>query len=222
MRAITKHRPTPALVIAILALVTSLSGVGVAAARLPAQGVHASHAASSKPLTKTQIQKLIASYVKKHRASLRGPKGNTGKTGKTGKTGNTGNTGKQGPGAIAFSSSDTSTLTQPVTLGTYGLWTVTLDCAPNPPNATVTVTGPGTYTETIFFSSSEGGMAVGNVYPTQEIGSGATASIDDDAQQTVTEILQSGSTVMAMTFDMATSSNGTELCPVHGYALPLS
>jgi hypothetical protein len=93
-------RPTPAFVLAAIALFVSLGGTGYAARTLTAGPSHHAQSAAtkSKTLTAAQVDKLIGSYIAKHHLSLRGPAGPAGPAGGTGPTGGT---GPAGPGAAA-------------------------------------------------------------------------------------------------------------------------
>ena len=86
------RRPTPAFVLAAIALFVSLGGTGYAATTLTAgTSDHAQAAATkSKTLTKAQVNKLIGAYIANHQLSLRGPAGPAGPAGGAGPTGGTG------------------------------------------------------------------------------------------------------------------------------------
>ncbi len=88
MRAIKLRRPSPALVLAGIALFIVLGGTGYAA-------THSKKAA--KPVTKAQVNKLVASYVKSHQSQLTGPAGGPGAAG---------GVGPQGPGAFRLAASN--------------------------------------------------------------------------------------------------------------------
>src|SRR3954451_11319541 len=87
MKRLTPRRPSPAFVLAVVAVFASLGGTGYAPSK------------TTKPLTRKQINKLIASYVKAHRSALKGPAGAPGVQGVQGVAGATGNDGAAGPGA---------------------------------------------------------------------------------------------------------------------------
>src|SRR3954464_8023997 len=90
MKRLTSRRPSPAFVLAVVAVFASLGGTGYATSK------------TAKPLTKKQINKLIASYVKAHRSALKGPAGapgGQGVQGVQGVAGASGNDGAAGPGA---------------------------------------------------------------------------------------------------------------------------
>ena len=93
--------PSPAMVVALIALIVALGGTGYAATRLPGSplatatkvGRHGKKP-SSKGLTRQRIEHLIASYVGSHRSELTGP---PGATGPAGTSGSAAKEGPQGP-----------------------------------------------------------------------------------------------------------------------------
>src|SRR5207248_1096653 len=92
MKLLRRFRPSPALVVACLALALSLGGAGYAASRLPANSVG----------TKQVINHSLLKVDFKPGQLTRGPRGPTGATGATGATGTTGATGPMGPAGIAL------------------------------------------------------------------------------------------------------------------------
>src|ERR1700743_1957893 len=163
MNRIKPGRPTPAFVIAVVALFVSLGGTGYAAKQITAGS---SKKKAAAPVTKAQVNKMIAAYFTKHRAELNGAQGPAGAGGKNGKAGDKGTqgdkgaqgdkgekgdqgirgekgeTGPQGPGAISLTTSLTEIGTHP--LATVGPWTMTLTCLASPSaNSTLTIKGPG-------------------------------------------------------------------------------
>jgi hypothetical protein len=83
-----KLLPSPAMVVAVIALLIALAGTGYAAT--------ASHRKSA-PVTKAQVKKLITAYVAGHRAMLTGATGASGPAGSVGAAGPTGPIGPSGP-----------------------------------------------------------------------------------------------------------------------------
>jgi hypothetical protein len=213
MRNLSQRRPMPAVVIASLALFVSLSGVGVAATRLPAVAGHAHAVTAHKPLTKGEVNKLIAAYVKAHRSSLRGAPG---------KQGEKGSRGPQGPGAISVFETRSATTIDPQALATIGPWTLTVTCIVG--IGEVSVTGPGTVTPAETSTSISGGAATTNVAGAEPIDSTTgyytTANSNDSVTQTL--FLHSGSSAAEFTYNLSPTNNGTEQCPVVGEIIPLS
>jgi len=223
-------RPSPALVLAAVALFAALGGTGYAASTIVAPAHTA--AKKAKPLTRSQVNKLVAAYVKAHRSSLRGvagpagaagatgPAGAPGKNGTNGTNGVDGHTGPQGPGAIRVAAEGTSATAGAQPLATVGPWTLTITCAPNAPNAVVKITGPGTIT----YSATTGDTGAAN--PTSltssAIGSGKSIGINDGKSIGVTGYLQSGQTLDRLDFQMSASNGGLfESCPLVGSAIPV-
>jgi hypothetical protein len=83
-----KLLPSPAMVVAVIALLTALAGTGYAAT--------ASHK-KSHPVTKAQVKKLIAGYLAGHQGAPTGGAGGSGPVGSTGPVGPTGPIGPSGP-----------------------------------------------------------------------------------------------------------------------------
>jgi hypothetical protein len=206
--SLNKLRSTPALAIAAAALLVSLSGTSVAATRLTNAGSHPASATGTKPLTKSQIERLIASYVTTHHKSLRGPKGHVGKR------------GKAGPGAIPIVASDTSALIGFKRVATFGAWSLMLGCS-GVSGATVDLTGPGTFATT---SSESKGDVAGEtvVQPATSIGGGFEDSLGGGSQLSVTGFLQSGSTLVQLQFNLAADGTAAlENCTIVGTAIPV-
>ena len=96
MKRFLRLRPSPAMVVAIVALVAATTGVA-AAAGIPGHAAKTTKAKKhATPLTKAQVNKLIASYVKRHRSSLVGPAGPAGAPGAAGAAGVAGAPGPKG------------------------------------------------------------------------------------------------------------------------------
>jgi hypothetical protein len=96
------RRPSPALVVAIAALVVALAGTGYAALKLPKNSVGSKqirkNAVTSK---KVKNRTLLASDFKAGQLPA-GPRGPQGVAGQNGQNGQDGKTGPQGPGAMPF------------------------------------------------------------------------------------------------------------------------
>jgi Collagen triple helix repeat (20 copies) len=112
--------PSPATVIALVALFVALGGTGYAATRI----VHsAAHKKSKAPSSGALIRKEVAKYFAAHKAQLVGPPGPAGlpgapgapgAEGKQGPKGETGQTGETGPAGAA---SQSAKLAGPVSTG---------------------------------------------------------------------------------------------------------
>jgi hypothetical protein len=194
---------------ASIAVFLVLGGTAYAAAR----STNAGQGKTSQPLTKKQVKKLIAKYVKTHRAQLRGP------AGAQGATGGQGDAGPAGPGAVRIAASGSSSNGAPVTAGTAGPWTMTLTCSGA--NATMKVIGPGTVGGTTSLAAG-GGEASSYIGGPGPIGSGANFVINTGGQMTQDLFLQSGSTLYELRTLMTASSG--ELftnCLLVGDAIPI-
>jgi Collagen triple helix repeat (20 copies) len=228
-------RPSPALLIALIALFVSLGGTGYAASQVTAGGSKAKPAA--KPVTKAQVNKLIAGYFTAHRAELEGAKGPAGAAGKngdagakgdkgekgekgergekgdTGDKGERGEVGPQGPGAISLVASAIGNET--ATVGTVGPWSITVTCNPSAPNSTVTIKGPGELSQSVTKNASTTATRVA-------IGSGQTLQVNNGEHLAESGFLTSGSTTYQLNLQMTTENPGLfQSCPVVGDAIPV-
>jgi hypothetical protein len=221
------RRPSPALVLSALALFIALGGTGYATSRLVVQ--HAPEAHATKSLSKAQINKLIASYVGKHKSQLRGvpgpqgaqgSQGPVGPKGADGVAGTNGKDGTPGPGPIRINSTIiSSSSNQPA--GTVGPWTITFSCAAGGP-ASMKITGPGDLSTTSWIASGNnpGTTYVGAFNP---IGSGATYAVAVGAQLSQEIWLQNGSSLYQLNTIMTANNGGLfENCELQGDAIPVT
>jgi len=207
MQGARPRRPTPAFVIACIALFAAMGGTGYAAQH------------TSKPLSKSQINKLIASYFKKHKSQFVGPRGATGPAGANGTNGTNGDRGPQGPGAIKLSLSTTSATAGAQAVGTAGPWSFTLTCPPGGP-AQFTVHGPGNVGGTTIIGGSPATSYVGGMGP---IGGGATSAVGTGGNMALNDQLQSGSSLDNLNVLISAGNGGLfETCNVVGEAIPVS
>ncbi len=218
-----KHgRPTPAFVIAVIALFVSLGGTGYAAKQITDAGAPKKPAAKS--LTKPQVNKLIAAYVTAHRAELKGAQGAAGKNGDAGAKGDKGDRGEkgekgdigpQGPGAISLVHTGSTAEPGNSTVATVGPWTVTLTCSTSAPNSTLKIKGPGE------LSSSSGLSGVAPTVADAATESGVSFEVNNGQHRAVTGFLTSGSTTYQVSFQMWAEAPLFEACPVVGDAIPV-
>src|SRR3954470_23527576 len=207
MKRLTPRRPSPAFVLAVVAVFASLGGTGYATSK------------TAKPLTKKQINKLIASYVKAHRSALKGPAGAPGGQGGQGVPGASGNDGAAGPGANRILASGISADATAQPAGSVGPWSFTLTC--NGGGATFTVHGPGTTGGTTSLASGNG-AATTYVGAEGAIGTGATSAVAPGAQMSQTLFLRSGSTIAEVKILMTAVDPGLfNTCDVIGDAIPV-
>lgn len=87
MRAILRHRPSPAMVVACIALTVALGGTSYAAIRLPANSVGTKQlkkgAVTKKKIAKKTVKALTGQRGPQGPQGLQGPKGDKGDTGPT-------------------------------------------------------------------------------------------------------------------------------------------
>jgi len=97
MRRIRNLRPSPAIVIAVIALFVAMGGSTYAAVNLPANSIGTKHLKNGA-VTALKVKKgsLLASNFKAGQLP-KGPQGDAGPTGPPGPKGDTGSTGPQGP-----------------------------------------------------------------------------------------------------------------------------
>ena len=99
MRHLLRHRPSPAMVVACVALAVALGGTSYAAINLPANSVGTKQIKNSAvTAAKVKNHSLLATDFKSGQLP-RGPQGATGPVGPPGPTGATGPAGAAGPGA---------------------------------------------------------------------------------------------------------------------------
>jgi hypothetical protein len=214
MHRIKSGRPSPAFVLAAIALFVSLGGTGYAASQMTAR--------KSKPLTKAQVNKQIATYFNAHRSELQGATGPAGKAGANGKAGSDGKDGKDGakgetgatgPGAIKFLLTGSSAVNGAQPLATVGPWTLTQTCAPGAPNATVTIKGPGNFART---TTTTGSIAQAS----GAIGAGVNITVNTGGTVSTIGFLESNATVYELKFQLSAENGGLfESCPVIGDAI---
>ena len=99
MRRFSLCQPSPSMAVALLALFCSLGGTGYAASSLvaPKATTEAAHKAkTAKPLSSSQVNKLIAAYFSSHLSQLQGRPGAVGSSGSGGSKGEAGGPGTKG------------------------------------------------------------------------------------------------------------------------------
>jgi hypothetical protein len=218
-------RPSPALVVAALALFLALVGSGVAAT--------SGHVAATRHkrkhttvLTPNAVNQLIASYLRHHH--FVGP---TGPKGATGGTGGTGATGPQGPGAKQIVASVAGLRTF-FSIGTVGPWNISLSCLFA--TADVNIQGPGSFAATITTGAATSGTTTSPQPATTAVRNGPmgasgftvnTGNTPSQNQQVATDVeLISGNTMeelhLQLTGNPTADNNGN--CSVTGSAIPVS
>jgi hypothetical protein len=231
-------RPSPALALALLALFISVGGSSYATTKLVAHSRASAREAASKkkktakPLTKAQVNKLIAIYATKHRAQFRGPVGAAGPRGNVGMDGapgglgaqgvkgDTGPMGPPGPGAFHVGTSASSLDPRPQPAGFIGPWALQLSCAAGGP-ATFDVQGPGNIGGTTHLATGTGD-AVTKVAGMSLVGGGVDYPVDDGDQMSAQLWLQNGALQYEVNV-LITAATGplSEDCEVIGDAIPV-
>jgi hypothetical protein len=232
-----RRRPSPAWIVAGLALFASMGGTGYAATQAETHHVAKHRTKTTKGVSPAQVNKLIAGYVRAHAKQMRGtagpagvigsagpagptgvagPKGDPGIPGQPGQPGQPGAPGAQGPGAVPITDTELGSESDP-SVATFGPWTVSFSCSVTPDAATVTVTGPGNYwrsdelgTGTIALNQNSGTLPV------------SLTVTNTAAQGSQTLMLQSGSVLDQVTLEQTASSGSLfENCGLVGDAIPV-
>jgi Collagen triple helix repeat (20 copies) len=231
-----RRRPSPAWIVAGLALFASMGGTGYAATRTEAHQVAKHKTKTTKGLSTAQVNKLIAGYVRAHAGQMRGaagpagvigsagpagptgvagPKGDPGIPGQPGQPGQPGAPGAQGPGAVPIADTELGSGSDP-SVATFGPWTVSFSCSVSPDSATVTVTGPGSYWRSDELGTSS--VALNQTSGTLPVSLTVTNAA---AQGSQTLMLQSGSVLEHVTLEQTASSGALfENCVLVGDAIP--
>jgi hypothetical protein len=197
---LVSRRPSPAFVLAGIALFVALGGTGYAASQLSRPVVAtAANTSKSKPLTKSEIEKLIKQYVAAHRRSLTGP----------------------APIPVVGTSVSTAPGSKPI--ATVGPWSLTLTCLGGnvSPSGELDISGPGTV-----LATTSAGETNGSANATYE-GAGAPGSVGLAAppgdQISELEFLHSGSTVYELKYNLRVVTSGPNVdCTVLGDAIEIS
>jgi hypothetical protein len=234
MRRLWSHRPSPALIVSGIALFASLGGTGYAAARLSSPATDAAsknkHKAPAKPLSKSQVNKLIAAYLSAHHGlrgvggaqglpGAQGVQGAQGAQGSAGAQGGIGGIGPQGPGAQQIVASQRAEVAS-TPVASFGLWTMALACAKGP-EATITFTGPGSVVYTRSFGTA-GGKAETVNNKTVLGGGGLSLPLSGTGQQMdVHGFLISGSTMEQVSLEVTVTGPLIIECTVTGDAIPV-
>jgi hypothetical protein len=214
------RRPSPAMVVAALALFLALVGSGFAATsgHVAAQKRKPKHPAA---LTAAGVNKLIGAYLRHHKIGQRGLPGAMGTPGKT---------GPQGPGAKQINVSISGPRT-PFLIATVGPWQVLMSCNGD---VSVNILGPGSFFGTISLGAQNANPAAPEAAATTVLNralgaSGFTANTMNASgmsQQAATDVqLVSGSTMEELHLQLTASpesGNPNGKCSVTGSATPVT
>ena len=210
------NRPSPALIVAGLALFVSLGGSGYAAEHLSTSANTASKRnTTTRPITTSRVNKLIAAYVATHHG-LQGPKGSQGPAGSAGEAGKP---GPQGPGAQRIEKSLFGEA-GPDPVATVGPWTISLTCNA-PSEALVRVSGPGSVIWTASLGPIAGSATAEN--NTSSIGSGVSVgAAHANEQLNLTGFLTAGSTMEQFHLEVTDIKGLSNSCSITGDAITVS
>jgi hypothetical protein len=213
-------KPSPALAISAVALFAALGGTGLAASS-GREATHRDAHAASRVLTRTQVKKLIASYLRAHpHPGPRGPQGAAGTAGTAGTAGAAGQAGAQGPGASQISSSLVGPRTK-FPIATVGPWTVSMECTVG---LSVSIAGPGNYYYTTVAGAPGTATTTATHIDNGTLGeAGVTVATSFNTQMSADVQLTSGAAMYELRLQMVTT--GTSLsnpCTVTGSAIPAS
>jgi len=216
------RRPSPAMVVAALALFLALVGTGFAATSARTTPPKKKHPAA---LTPAGVNKLIGAYLRHHHVvGERGPKGDTGAPGLNG------GVGPQGPSAKQINVSISGPRT-PFLIATVGPWRVFMFCSVD---VSVNILGPGSFFGTISLGAQNADPAASEPAATTVLNralgaSGFTANTMNASgmsQQAATDVqLVSGSTMEELHLQLTASpesGNPAGKCSVTGSAIPVT
>jgi hypothetical protein len=222
------RRPSPAMVVALIALFVALGGGAYAAIKLPTNSV------GTKQLKKGAVTppKLSASTLKQ----LQGKSGPPGTPGAPGAPGQPGGTGPAGPGAKLFATEPVASATDAyVQLGKVGPFTLHSRCriSGGTVDAALVVTGPALTLDAVYVSRASGSGTVtltdSDVEATPTIASpvviGGIGSASGGKVGTAwtSALLQSDSSVAVQSWVRAESAGGelTDSCRMSAIVTPL-
>jgi len=214
------HRPSPAMVVASIALFVALAGGAYAATQLPKNSVGAAQL-KKNAVTPTKISPAAKSALStpgpKGATGAKGPAGPRGETGARGEagprgdTGLKGDTGSAGPGATILNWDEAASATPtPHTIGTVLGVTFSAECA---------IPGAGEAEAKVFVLPSDGSLR-------WDVGTEATDNGTNAGRSTNTNA-PPGSVLVPTQIAGATANSGgsqsdhnsqiTELAPARGY-----
>jgi hypothetical protein len=225
------RRPSPAMVVALIALFVALGGGAYAALKLPKGSV------GTKQLKKGAVTppKLAASTLKKLKGKT-GPPGSPGAPGAPGTPGQDGAAGPAGPGAKLFTAEPVASATDAyVQLGKAGPFTLHTRCriSGGTVDAALIVTGPALTLDAVYVSRASGSGTVtltdSDIEATPTIASpvviGGIGSASGGKVGTAwtSALLQSNSSVAVQSWVRAESAGGelTDSCRITAIVTPL-
>ncbi len=189
---LTSRLPSPATIIACIALFVALGGTGYAATQIAHSGAEA-RKSYRKPARKSLIKAAVAKYFASHRSQLVGPRGPSGSVGSAGPQGVP---GEIGPAGLA---SESAKLAGPVSTGSAS----TVDLGG--PSVTVKVGPSGlvAFWATATLKSVGGGTAD----VTLEEPSGSSVQIHNSSSSAITYYTEPGSNNGTIIFNAGLSTD---------------
>jgi hypothetical protein len=203
-------KPSPAFLVAGLALFVSFGGTGYAASQLRSPAATAASTHKQAALSPKQVEKLIGAYIRHHHIGARGPQGPAGPQGASGAAGGT---GPQGPGAQRIDEFQVGEVTGKK-FAALGPWTLSMTCRAN--DVLMTINGPGeiSYTESLG-AFNETATTVSN----SGGANGFTSDIANHNEQGIHAFLTSGASMEELSLEISDLEGH---CGVVGDAIPAS
>jgi hypothetical protein len=200
-------------VISCVALFASLGGTGYAATQLHSSATAAKSKKAAKPVTKSEVNKLIAAYVKAHHLGAVGPQGGAGPAGGIGPI------GPQGPGVTPISD-EVRGEAGFAKVATLGPWTIEFSCKAGDVGVT-RFTGPGSIDMTVTFGVAN--KEAEKVYDNNSlIGAESVSAIGANGQMSLEGFLKSGTTIEHVSILMMTEKGIFDECKIVGDGIPVS
>ncbi len=214
MDRLLARRPSPAMLVALVALFVALGGGAYAALALPKDSVGAAQLKKGA-VTPTKLSPAAKAALSKPgpkgETGARGPEGPKGEPGPKGETGTKGDTGAAGPGAQILSWDETAAAT-PIrkTVGTVLGDTFSAECL---------IPGAGEAEVKLYISTSDGSLRwdIGGESTDGSTNVGRGASLDVPAGILLTPMQLGGATATAGGSSSEHNSQIVQLAPVRGY-----
>jgi hypothetical protein len=199
-------------VISCVALFASLGGTGYAATQIHSGATAAKSKKAAKAVTKSEVNKLIAAYVKAHHL---GP----GTAGPQGPAGGIGPIGPQGPGVTPISD-EVRGEAGFAKVATLGPWTIEFSCKAGAVGVT-RFTGPGSIDMTVIYGVAN--QPAEKIYDNNSlIGAESVSAIGANGQMSFEGFLKSGTTIEHVSLLMMTEKGIFDECKLVGDGIPVS
>jgi hypothetical protein len=221
MRRVVSHLPSPAMAVAVTALVAVSAGLAVAATSGSGPVIRACANKKTGALRLASKCRRNERAIQWNQTGPQGPAGLAGRNGASGTTGPAGQTGPQGPGATQIATSVTGPRTS-FPIATVGPWTLRMECTVD---VSVNILGPGHYYDTTVAGEPGISTATATHINNGAMGeAGFTANTMVANQQLSADVqLVSGATMYEVRLQMTeTGSGGSNPCTVTGSAIPIN